>query len=87
VKLYVTASDEVRAERRHKELTSKGMDVTLQSVSDDLKTRDARDAEREAAPMKPATDALLLDTTKLSIDAAVAQAVAHIKTRIEQGRD
>ena len=84
VKLYVTASDEVRSERRFKELTSKGMDVTLKSVSDDLKARDARDAEREAAPMKPATDALLLDTTKLSIDAAVAQAVAHIKTRLEQ---
>lgn len=87
VKLYVTASDVVRAERRYRELAEKGMDVTLESVSADLKARDARDAAREAAPMVAADDALLLDTTKLSIDAAVAQAVAHIKTRIEQGRD
>ena len=87
VKLYVTASDEVRAERRYRELAGKGMDVTLEGVAADLKARDARDAEREAAPMVAADDALLLDTTKLSIDAAVAQAVAHIKTRIEQGRD
>lgn len=87
VKFYVTASDAVRAERRFQELTGKGMDVTLQGVLADLTARDARDAAREAAPMVAAPDALLLDTTKLSIDAAVAQAVAHIKTRIEQGRD
>jgi len=87
VKLYVTASDEVRAERRFAELSAKGMDVTLNSVAEDLQARDARDAARQAAPMVAAADALLLDTTKLSIDAAVAQAVAHIKTKIEQGRD
>ncbi len=87
IKLYVTASDEVRAVRRHKELTSKGMDVSLEDVSRDLAARDARDAGRDTAPMHAAEDALLLDTTKLSIDAAVAQAVAHIKTKIEQGRD
>lgn len=86
VKLYVTASDAVRAERRYQELLSKGMDVTLQSVSEDLKARDERDRAREEAPMVAARDALLLDTTKLSIDAAVAKAVAHIKTKIEQGR-
>ncbi len=86
VKLYVTASDAVRAERRYQELAAKGMDVTLETVAKDLAVRDARDAARQAAPMVAADDALLLDTTKLSIDAAVAKAVAHIKTRIEQGR-
>lgn len=87
VKLYVTASDHVRATRRHKELTSKGMEISLEQVARDLAARDARDAGRDTAPMRAAADALLLDTTKLSIDAAVAQAVAHIKTKIEQGRD
>ncbi len=86
VKLYVTASDAVRAERRYAELIGKGTDTTLEKVGADLAERDARDAKREAAPMKSAEDALLLDTTELSIEAAVAKAVTHIKTIIEQGR-
>lgn len=86
IKFYVTASDEIRAKRRYEELISKGADTTLQRVAAELAARDARDAAREAAPMVAADDALLLDTTELSIDAAVAEAVAHIKTRIEQGR-
>lgn len=87
VKLYVTASDEVRAQRRFEELSGKGTQITLKKVQEDLATRDARDSKRETAPMKIADDALLLDTTELSIEAAVAKAVAHIKTIIEQGRD
>ena len=86
-KLYVTASDEVRARRRYEELKAKGADTTQDRVAADLAARDARDAEREEAPMRPADDALLLDTTELSIDAAVAKAIAHVKMRIEQGRD
>lgn len=87
VKFYVTASDEVRARRRYEELIAKGTDTTLGSVAADLAARDARDASREAAPMVAAEDAHLLDTTELAIDAAVAQAVAVINKRIEQGRD
>ena len=86
VKLYVTASDEVRAERRFSELNEKGLDVTCESVLADLRTRDARDSERAAAPMRPADGALLLDTSELSIDAAVEKAVHAVKQKIEQGR-
>ena len=86
VKLYVTASDEVRAERRHLELTGKGADTTLAQVLADLSARDARDSQRDTAPMKPASDALLLDTTNLSIEAAVEEAVRAVKQKLEQGR-
>jgi len=86
VKLYVTASAEVRAERRYRELAGKGMDVTPEQVLEDVKARDARDAGRDAAPMKPAEDALLLDTTELTIDAAVDKAIKAIDQRREQGR-
>lgn len=86
VKLFVTASDAIRAQRRYDELIARGMDTTLEAVAADLASRDARDAERATAPMMAANDALLLDTTEMSIETAVAEAVAHIKTRIEQGR-
>ena len=86
VKLYVTASDEIRAQRRFSELNEKGLDVTFESVLADLRARDARDSERAAAPMRPADDALLLDTSELSIDAAVEKAVHAVKQKIEQGR-
>jgi CMP/dCMP kinase len=85
VKLFVTASAEVRAERRFKELIAAGSDTVLAEVLADVQARDKRDADRATAPMIPATDALLLDTTKLSIDAAVTKAVTKIK-RIMQGR-
>ena len=77
-KLFVVASDAVRARRRHDELRARGLDTELQSVLEDIRARDARDAEREAAPMKPAEDAILLDTTDLSIEDAVRQAIEHI---------
>lgn len=86
VKLYVTASDQVRAERRYLELTGKGADTTLAQVLADLRARDARDADRDTAPMTPADDALLLDTTNLSIEAAVEEAVRAVKHKLEQGR-
>ncbi|QGX97436.1 (d)CMP kinase [Roseovarius faecimaris] len=78
VKLYVTASDDIRADRRHKELTGKGMEISLEQVLEDLRQRDARDSAREAAPLKPAEDAVLLDTSEMSIDEAVASAIATI---------
>jgi cytidylate kinase len=81
-KLYVTATDEMRAARRHAE------DPDGQSpaqVLADLRARDARDATRDVAPMVAAPDALLLDTTDLSIDAAVAAAIAHVRERMRPG--
>ena len=85
VKLYVTASDAVRAERRHKELVAKGEEVSLQDVLDNLRERDARDSARATAPMKPAEDALVIDTSDMSKDEAVAQAVARISAALEGG--
>lgn len=78
VKLFVTASPVCRAERRFKELSDKGMDITLETVLADVKERDARDRNRATAPLIPAQDAVLIDTSDLSIDAAVAQAVAIV---------
>ncbi len=78
VKLFVTASDEERARRRHKELSETGHATTLDEVMDDLHQRDARDSARAAAPLKPAEDALRLDTSEMTIDQAVAAAVAEV---------
>ncbi|NOX72262.1 MAG: (d)CMP kinase [Alphaproteobacteria bacterium] len=83
VKLFVTASAEVRAKRR---LAEFGPDASFNEVLADVLARDKRDAERSAAPMKPAQDALLLDTSNLSIDAAVTEAVANITKALEGRR-
>jgi len=69
-KLYVTASPEVRAERRWKQLKAQGQDVALSDVLADIRVRDARDGGRGAAPMRPASDAVLLDTTEMTIEQA-----------------
>jgi cytidylate kinase len=75
VKFFVTASDQVRAERRFAELRDSGHEVTLDGVLKDLRERDARDSARAAAPMVPAADAVVLDTSGLAIDAVVAKAI------------
>lgn len=85
VKLFVTASDAVRAERRYLELAAKGQDVTREGVLADLRARDKRDRERDAAPLVAAEDAVVLDTSEMSIDEAVAKAVAVIEARIAAG--
>jgi cytidylate kinase len=69
-KLFVTASPEVRAERRWKQLKAQGEGVGLDEVLADIRRRDARDGGREAAPMRPAPDATLLDTSEMSISQA-----------------
>ncbi len=78
VKLYVTASDQVRAGRRYLELAATGADVTPESVLADLRVRDRRDSERATAPLRPAPDATMLDTTEMRIDEAVARAIAIV---------
>ncbi|MCW3784372.1 (d)CMP kinase [Defluviimonas salinarum] len=82
VKLYVIASDGVRARRRWLELSAKGDPITEDEVLADLKARDRRDAEREAAPMRPAKDAVVLDTTEMTIEVAVARALAEVEAKL-----
>ena len=78
VKLFVTATDAVRADRRHRELVGKGHRVSLEEVALDLARRDARDAARATAPMTPARDALLIDTSTMTIEQAIAAATAQV---------
>lgn len=75
VKLYVTASPEIRATRRFIELTGRGEPITLDEVLADVKARDARDQGRSEAPMKPAETAIHIDTTNMSIEDAVTEAI------------
>lgn len=82
VKLYVTASTEVRAMRRYKELSSKGIQTTYDTVLLDMMDRDARDSNRDTAPLKPAADAVIFDTSELSIDDAFGQAVEIIRKHL-----
>jgi len=86
VKLYVVASDLRRAERRFRELAARGVATTEAEVLAELRERDRRDSERAAAPLRPAPDAILLDTTGLGIDEAVAQAVAAVEKALRSGR-
>jgi 3-phosphoshikimate 1-carboxyvinyltransferase len=76
LKVFLTASAAKRAERRHKQLISKGFSVTLDGLRADLEARDARDSSRSVAPLKPAQDALSLDNSELSIEASVDQVLA-----------
>jgi len=79
VKLFVTASTEVRAERRYRELRAKGLDTIKPRVLAEMAERDRRDSERAAAPLRAAPDAWLLDTTDMDADAAFAAALAFIE--------
>lgn len=79
VKLFVKATPMIRAQRRHLELRKNGIGVSLDKVLADIRARDDRDAKRSEAPMTQAADAALLDTSFLSIDAAVQRAVAIVE--------
>lgn len=81
-KLFVTASAEVRAERRLKELEARGMHAHFEDVLADIRARDERDSTREIAPLKPAPDAIVLDTSDLGVDAAIATAVRLVEERL-----
>ncbi len=76
LKVFLTASALHRAERRHKQLISKGNSATIAAIQQDLEARDARDSSRKAAPLKPADDARLLDNSYLSIEESVKQVIA-----------
>ncbi|BBP04591.1 hypothetical protein TPL01_17550 [Sulfuriferula plumbiphila] len=80
-KIFLTASAEERAQRRYKQLMEKGFDANLSNLLEELSERDARDAARSVAPLKQGADAILLETTHLSIDQAVATVLACYQAR------
>jgi len=82
-KLFVTATAEVRAGRRMKELEGRGMHAAYEDVLADIRSRDERDSHREVAPLVPAKDAILLDTSNLTIEEAIAEAIRLIEQRIK----
>jgi cytidylate kinase len=84
VKLFVTASAEIRAERRFKEMQGRGASVEYETILADIRARDKRDSERADAPLKPAEDAHLLDTGNLTIGAAVQAAIALVERKLQQ---
>ena len=87
VKIFVTASAETRARRRFRELAAKGEEMTLDAVLAAIRERDRRDSERAVAPLKPAPDAVLLDTTDLDIEAAFRAALSIVEVaRAGRGR-
>jgi cytidylate kinase len=81
-KLFVTASPEARARRRHAELAARGVIRDLADVEAEMRARDAQDAARATAPMKPAADAVVLDTTELGIEEAFQAARALVRARL-----
>jgi len=84
VKLFVTAPAEVRAQRRYDEMQRHGIDVRFADILADIHARDARDMGRADAPLKPAEDALLLDTGDLTIGGAVQAAIALVESRLRK---
>ncbi len=83
VKIFLTASAEERAQRRFRELQAKGSTVSFQSVLDELIERDYNDSHREIAPLKPAEDSVLLDTTGVSLEEQVAKIINIIKEKVQ----
>jgi len=84
LKVFITASAEERARRRYKQLIAKGNSVTLESLLRDIRERDARDAGRAAAPLELAAEAVILDTTDLTIDAAIDRVLARYRAMTQE---
>ena len=81
LKVYLTASAETRAERRYKQLKHKGLDVNLARLAEEIRVRDARDAQRDASPLKPADDAQSVDTTCLTVAQVVQRILGLLRDR------
>jgi len=84
-KVFLTASADERAERRYKQLKDKGVSVTLAGLLREILARDARDANRAVAPLRPAPDAVCIDTTGLGIDTVVERVLALVPARLSRG--
>lgn len=82
VKIFLTASPEARSQRRYKELCEKGMDVKYEDILKDVITRDYNDSHRETAPLKPAEDCVMVDTTELDFEQSVEKIIFVIKENI-----
>jgi CMP/dCMP kinase len=82
LKIYLTASAEERAQRRYKQLKDKGIDVNLSSLVEELRLRDERDMNRQTAPLKPASDAIIIDTTTLSIEQVTDEVMNWVMQRV-----
>ena len=82
LKFFVTASVEERATRRYKELIEKGMDVKYEDIYKDIETRDYQDSHREIAPLKPAEDSILFDTTGNTLEESLSKLINAIKEKI-----
>ena len=82
MKLYITADMETRAERRRKELQSKGFDVTYEAILADMRVRDTRDQERKIVPAKAADDAIIVDTSDLNAYQAFNEALEIILSKL-----
>ena len=83
MKLFLDASAEERAKRRYNQLQNKGISGNFAQILAEIKERDLRDRNRAVAPLKPADDAFLLDSTTLSIDEVIGQALNYIQQRID----
>ena len=86
LKIYLTASAEERAQRRYKQLKGKGIDVNLSSLVEDLRLRDDRDMNRQVAPLKPASDAIVIDTTRLNIEQVTEEVMNWVWQRVSTRR-
>jgi len=84
VKLFVTASVEARAQRRWIEMQERGITASLESIAEDLRRRDARDTQRKDAPLRAARDAIILDTSTLGREEAIAAAIAAVETALQK---
>ncbi len=81
LKIYLTASSDERAQRRHKQLKGKGFDVNLARLSAEISERDIRDSQRTVSPLRPADDAVVIDTTHLSIEDVIDHVAALVRDR------
>ncbi len=82
LKIYLTASAEERAQRRYKQLKDKGIDANLSSLVEELRIRDDRDMNRKTAPLKPASDAIIIDTTELDIEQVTDEVMFWVSQRV-----
>ncbi|CDZ24218.1 Cytidylate kinase [[Clostridium] cellulosi] len=83
IKIFLTASPEIRAKRRFDELIAKGQNVDYQSVLNDIKKRDEADSGREIAPLKPAKDAIIVDTTEYNLEQSLELLIKIVKERLK----
>ena len=82
LKIFLAATAEVRAQRRYKQLKEKGLDANLRSLYAEIAERDERDRNRAVSPLKPADDAVVIDTSELGIEQVLAAVLAHCRTRL-----